>query len=72
VFSLPVHDLAALVDIELETARPPVDTAIRQVAELLWDMRHLVLVGCILSMRSSGQSFDRLAYRDCRERSRTT
>ncbi|MEV0730193.1 XRE family transcriptional regulator [Polymorphospora sp. NPDC050346] len=41
VLSFRVEDLAALLDIELMQASPPVDTATRQVAELIWDMRHL-------------------------------
>ncbi|MET7867439.1 XRE family transcriptional regulator [Micromonospora taraxaci] len=41
VLSYRVEDLAALIDIELPHAFSPADTASRQVAELIWEARHL-------------------------------
>ncbi|MGW1448409.1 XRE family transcriptional regulator [Micromonospora sp. NPDC002411] len=41
VLSYRVEDLAALLDIELPQTLPPADTASRQVAELIWEARHL-------------------------------
>ncbi|MEV4764047.1 XRE family transcriptional regulator [Micromonospora chokoriensis] len=41
VLSYRVEDLAALIDIGLPQAFPPADTASRQVAELIWEVRHL-------------------------------
>ncbi|WBB95062.1 XRE family transcriptional regulator [Solwaraspora sp. WMMA2080] len=41
VLALRGDELAALLDIEPVDVKIPVDVAIRQVAELLWDVRHL-------------------------------
>ncbi|MEU8220682.1 XRE family transcriptional regulator [Micromonospora taraxaci] len=41
VLSYRVEVLAALIDIELPQALPPADAASRQVAELIWEVRHL-------------------------------
>jgi hypothetical protein len=41
VLSYRVEDLTALIDIDLPQAFPPADTASRQVAELIWEVRHL-------------------------------
>jgi hypothetical protein len=41
VLAFRTDELAALLDIELVNVGMPVDTATRQVAELLWDVRHM-------------------------------
>lgn len=41
VLSFQVEELAALIDIELPQACPPADAKTRQVAELIWEVRHL-------------------------------
>ncbi|WP_147376324.1 hypothetical protein [Micromonospora radicis] len=41
VLSFRADDLAALIDIELTHPGPSTDTATQQVAELIWDVRHL-------------------------------
>lgn len=41
VLSFRVEDLAALIDVELPQSCPPADARTSQVAELIWEVRHL-------------------------------